>query len=58
MTDDSELVLVWAPRGRDGELACQLLNRTGLPAEVCSTVDELSASARLRARRSQLERSW
>ncbi len=41
--DDQELVLVWAPRGRDGTLACELLTRTGIPAKTCATVGELIA---------------
>jgi signal transduction histidine kinase/CheY-like chemotaxis protein len=38
---DCELVLVWAGRGRDGMLATQLLNRHGLRAAECPSIDEL-----------------
>jgi hypothetical protein len=37
--DESNLVLVWAPRGRDGKLATELLVRTGLQAIECTSVD-------------------
>ncbi len=43
MSPAPELVLVWAPRGRDGTLACELLKRTGIAADTCATVGELIA---------------
>ena len=44
MTDRSERVVIWAPRGRDGALACQLLERQGLLAEVIGTPAQLAAA--------------
>ena len=44
MTDRSERAVVWAPQGRDGALACQLLGRHGLLAEEIRAVDELAAA--------------
>ena len=41
--DDSSLVLVWTPRGRDGKLATELLARTGLHAVECATVEDVVA---------------
>jgi signal transduction histidine kinase/ActR/RegA family two-component response regulator len=43
VTTNPELVLVWAPRGRDGALASQLLNCAGLVAEECRSIDEVIA---------------
>lgn len=43
MTDRSETVLVWAPRGRDGALAMQLLARHGLHAVACTGLSDLIA---------------
>jgi signal transduction histidine kinase/ActR/RegA family two-component response regulator len=43
VTDTSELVVVWAPRGRDGALAVQLIERHGLQAAEVHGVDELVA---------------
>ena len=39
----SETVLVWAPRGRDSQLAVQLVERHGLRAESVDSVDEIVA---------------
>jgi two-component system, sensor histidine kinase len=39
-----ELILILAPVGRDGPLAQKALSTAGLPARVCSTVDELCAA--------------
>lgn len=36
-----ERVLIWAPRGRDAELAVRLLERNGFSASACANVDEL-----------------
>jgi CheY-like chemotaxis protein len=44
MTNREERVLVMAPTGRDGALACSMLRAEGLMAEVCPTVDDLRAS--------------
>ncbi len=41
MSDDSDLVLVCAVRGRDGELAAQLLNRHGLRAAEVQSIDAM-----------------
>jgi signal transduction histidine kinase/ActR/RegA family two-component response regulator len=43
VTDTSELVVVWAPRGRDGALAVQLIERHGLQAAQVHSVDDLVA---------------
>ncbi|MGE0400330.1 MAG: ATP-binding protein [Kofleriaceae bacterium] len=39
--DESELVLVWAPRGRDGALTVRLLLRHGIVARECAGIDDL-----------------
>ena len=44
MTDRSERVVVWAPQGRDGVLACRLLERHGLAAEEIRTAGQLAAA--------------
>jgi signal transduction histidine kinase/ActR/RegA family two-component response regulator len=44
VADRSERVVVWAPRGRDGVLACQLIERHGLMAEQISNVGQLASS--------------
>ena len=41
--DDKPPVVVWAPRGRDGQLAVQLIERHGMRAVLCASVDELIA---------------
>ena len=41
MSDDSNLVLVCAARGRDGQLAAQLLTRHGLRAAEVESIEEL-----------------
>ena len=39
-----ELVLVYAPIGRDGELSSQILERSGLWTKTCATIQELCAA--------------
>jgi hypothetical protein len=39
MSDRSEQVLVWAPRGRDASLAVHLMERHGFEARVISSID-------------------
>jgi signal transduction histidine kinase/ActR/RegA family two-component response regulator len=41
VSSTSEIVLVWAPRGRDGELAVQQITHHGHQAQVVNNVDEL-----------------
>ena len=41
MADASARVVVWAPRGRDGVLACQLIERHGLIAEEITSIGQL-----------------
>jgi signal transduction histidine kinase/CheY-like chemotaxis protein len=43
VTDTSELVVVWAPRGRDSALAVKLIERHGLRAAEIRAVEELVA---------------
>ena len=43
MSERSETVLVWAPRGRDGVLAMQLLARHGIHAVACTGLADLIA---------------
>jgi signal transduction histidine kinase len=38
------LVLIHAPYGRDAAIICQLLQRSGMAAAICSTVEELCAN--------------
>ncbi|MDQ3335832.1 MAG: hybrid sensor histidine kinase/response regulator [Myxococcota bacterium] len=42
---DELTVLVWAPRGRDANLAAQLLERNGLVAKACETVEDIGRFA-------------
>ena len=42
--DTSQLVLVWAPRGRDAALTVRMLERHGICAKECSGLDELLGS--------------
>ncbi len=49
MTDEGrdplvELVLVYAPIGRDGELSSQILARAGIWTKTCATIEELCAA--------------
>jgi len=42
VTSDSELVLVWAPHGRDATLTIRLLERHGFRAKECRRIEELT----------------
>lgn len=42
MTDSSQTVVVWAPRGRDSALAIQAITRHGLSARACEGVGDIA----------------
>jgi signal transduction histidine kinase/CheY-like chemotaxis protein len=44
MESRRERVMVWAPRGRDGALIATLLDRHGIPIEMCHSVFELAGA--------------
>jgi signal transduction histidine kinase/CheY-like chemotaxis protein len=39
--NDSERILILTPQGRDGEVACRILERSGMQCVVCNDVQEL-----------------
>jgi signal transduction histidine kinase/ActR/RegA family two-component response regulator len=41
-----DLVLVYAPVGRDGELSAQILERSGIRTKTCATIDDLCSAIR------------
>jgi len=42
VTIPGQRVLIWTPKGRDAELAAELLSRAGIATLVCATVTELT----------------
>ncbi|HEX7152068.1 MAG TPA: hybrid sensor histidine kinase/response regulator [Thermoanaerobaculia bacterium] len=39
--NDSERILILTPQGRDGEVACRILDRAGMECVVCADINEL-----------------